>query len=228
MGETKAFLGIELSLFGNTYALSKDIVIQWVIILILAGVSIYMTRGLKKVPGRKQSVAELLVEAATNIVKNTMGEEYVGFVPYIGTLGLYLLIMNLTGLVGFEPPTMDYSVALGMALITFFVIQAFAIKKLGVGHYFLGYTKPIVLLLPMNILERVLLPVSLSLRLFGNMTAAATIMYIIYESLGKLSWFAQLGIPVPLHFYFDLFDGGVQMVVFTMLTMINIKIIAEH
>lgn len=228
VGETQAFFGIHISLFGNTYAFSTNIIIQWVIIIVIAAFSIYLTRGLKKIPDKKQSVAELLVQSVSNVVKDTMGEDYIGFVPYVGALGLFLLMMNFTGLVGFEPPTMDFSVALGMALITFIVIQAFAIRKLGLGHYFLGYAKPIVLLLPMNILERFLLPVSLSLRLFGNMTAAAAIMSIIYTSLGHLSWFAQLGIPVPLHFYFDLFDGGVQMVVFTMLTMINIKVIAEH
>jgi F-type H+-transporting ATPase subunit a len=136
--------------------------------------------------------------------------------------------MNLTGLVGFEPPTMDYSVALGMAIISFLVIQGYTIKKLGIGHYFLGYAKPAAFLLPMNVLERFLLPVSLSLRLFGNMTAGATIMGIIYSSLAKVGWVAQLGIPVPLHVYFDLFDGGVQMVVFMMLTIINLKVIVEH
>lgn len=224
--ETKALF--DISVFGHTYGFSFNIVIQWVIIVLLALVSIYLTRGLKKIPDKKQSVAELFVESLTNFVKDTMGEDYSGFVPYVGGLGIFLLTMNLTGLVGFEPPTMDYSVALGMALTTFLVIQGYTIKKLGVGHYFLGYAKPIAFLLPMNVLERVLLPVSLSLRLFGNMTAAAAIMGIIYSSLGRIGWFAQIGIPVPLHFYFDLFDGGVQMVVFTMLTMINIKVIAEH
>jgi F-type H+-transporting ATPase subunit a len=228
VGEHHSFLGIEISLFGHEYGLSPNVVIQWVIILILAILSIYLGRKLKKIPDKRQSVAELIVEATTNFVKSTMGEEYVGFMPYVGTLVTFLLFMNLTGLVGIEPPTMDYSVALGMSLITFIVIQGFAIKKLGLGHYFLGYTKPIVFLLPMNILERVLLPVSLSLRLFGNMTAAAAIMTIIYKMLAEVSWFAQLGLPIPLHFYFDIFDGGVQMVVFTMLTMINIKVIAEH
>lgn len=228
VGEMEGFLGIKLALFGHEYALSPNIVIQWVIMLILTVLSIYLTRRLQKVPGKRQSVAELLVESTSNFVKSTMGEEYVGFMPYVGSLVAFLLLMNLTGLVGIEPPTMDYSVALGMALITFLVIQGFTIKKLGVLHYFLGYAKPIAFLLPMNLLERVLLPVSLSLRLFGNMTAAAAIMKIIYDMLAGISWFAQLGIPVPLHFYFDVFDGGVQMVVFTMLTMINIKVIAEH
>lgn len=218
----------DITLFGHTYGFSPNILIQWIIILLLAIISIFLTSGLKRIPGKKQSAVEATIEALTNFVKDTMGAEYGGFVPYIGSLILFLLIMNLTGLVGFKPPTMDYSVALGMALTTFFVIQGYAIKKVGVLHYFLGYGKPMFFLLPMNILERGLLPVSLSLRLFGNMTAAAAIMDIIYASLGKVSWFAQLGVPIIGHFYFDLFDGAVQMVVFTMLSMINIKIIAEH
>jgi len=217
-----------VTVFGNSYGFSRNIIIQWVIILLVAAVSIFLTRGLKKVPDKKQSVAELLVESVNTVVKSNVGEEYLNLVPYVGTLIVFLLTMNLTGLVGFEPPTMDYSVALGMAIISFLVIQGYTIKKLGVGHYFLGYAKPAAFLLPMNVLERFLLPVSLSLRLFGNMTAGATIMGIIYSSLAKVGWVAQLGIPVPLHMYFDLFDGGVQMVVFMMLTIINLKVIVEH
>lgn len=218
----------DVTLFGHTYGFSPNILIQWIIILLLAIVSIFLTRGLKRIPGKRQSAVEVTIEALTNFVKDTMGADYGGFVPYVGALILFLLIMNLTGLIGIKPPTMDYSVALGLALTTFFVVQGYAIKKIGIFHYFLGYGKPMIFLLPMNILERGLLPVSLSLRLFGNMTAAATIMDIIYSSLGKVSWFAQLGVPILGHMYFDLFDGAVQMIVFTMLTMINIKIIAEH
>lgn len=226
MGETHALF--EVPLFGHHYGFSVNILIQWIIIILLALISIYFTRGMKKIPGKKQSAVEMLVESLTKFVKDTMGEEYVGFVPYVGALGLFLTFMNLTGLVGIEPPTMDYSVALGMALTTFLVIQGYTIKRIGIGHYFLGYAKPMPFLLPMNILERVLLPVSLSLRLFGNMTAAAAIMAIIYESLGHIGWVAQLGIPIPLHLYFDVFDGAVQMIVFTMLSIINLKIISEH
>lgn len=226
MGEAEYLFHV--TLFGNSYGFSRNIIIQWVIIIAVAAVSIFLTRGLKKIPHKKQSVAELLVESVNTVVKSNVGEEYLNLVPYVGTLIVFLLTMNLTGLVGFEPPTMDYSVALGMALISFFVIQGYTIKKLGIGHYFLGYAKPAAFLLPMNVLERFLLPVSLSLRLFGNMTAGATIMGIIYSSLAKVGWAAQLGIPVPLHMYFDLFDGGVQMVVFMMLTIINLKVIVEH
>jgi F-type H+-transporting ATPase subunit a len=226
VGETKSLF--DITLLGHTYGFSASIVIQWVIILLVAVASVFLTRRLERIPDKRQSVAEILIESLQGFVKSTMGAEYIAFIPYVGTLVVFLLLMNLTGLVGFEPPTMDYSVTLGMSLITFLVIQVYAIKKLGVGHYFLGYTKPMFFLLPMNLMERFLLPVSLSLRLFGNMTAASIIMNIIYTSLGGVSWFAQIGIPVPLHIYFDVFDGVVQMIVFTMLTMINIKVIVEH
>lgn len=73
-----------------------------------------------------------------------------------------------------------------------------------------------------------MLPLSLSLRLFGNMLSATIIMELLYEALGHVSWIAQIGIPVPLHFYFDIFDGTIQMVIFVMLTMINIKLSVEH
>ncbi|NRZ82590.1 F0F1-type ATP synthase membrane subunit a [Clostridium beijerinckii] len=69
---------------------------------------------------------------------------------------------------------------------------------------------------------------SLALRLFGNMVAAVILLELVYRGLSSISIFAQFGIPVILHAYFDLFDGLIQMIVFTMLTMINIKQIAEE
>ena len=86
-----------------------------------------------------------------------------------------------------------------------------------------------IFMLPLNIIERIMLPVSLSLRLFGNIQAASFIVELVYESLEKVAWIAQVGLPVPLHAYFDVFDGTIQMLVFTMLTVVYIKIIsAEH
>ncbi len=73
-----------------------------------------------------------------------------------------------------------------------------------------------------------MLPVSLSLRLFGNMFAATIIMELVYSALSSVTWVAQLGIPIPLHMYLDLFDGTIQMIIFVMLTMINIVITSEE
>lgn len=217
-----------INLFGYPFGVTSSLLIQWIIILILTILSITLTRNLNKIPDRRQNVLEMIVEAVNNLVNETMGKEYKAFVPYIGSLAAFLLLMNLVGLVGLKPPTLDFSVVLGLALITFVVVQATAIRRIGVLHYFTGYVKPFGFMLPLNIIERVMLPVSLTLRLFGNMTAAVVIMDLVYGALAKGSFFAELGIPVPLHMYFDVFDGTIQMIIFVMLTMINIKVISEH
>ena len=217
-----------VNIFGYNFEITISLITQWVIVLGLSLLIAFININLKKIPDKKQGIVEIFVEFVEKTVDETMGKKFKKFVPFIGTLGIYLLSMNLVGLFGIKPPTTDYSVTLGMGLITFIVIQGYTIKKAGVIHYFTGYAKPLPVLLPINILERIMLPVSLSLRLFGNMFAATIIMELVYTGLSKITWVAQLGIPIPLHMYFDLFDGTIQMVIFVMLTMINIVIISEH
>lgn len=216
-----------LNFFGLNFKVTSSILVQWAIIIIVGVMSFAFTRNLKNVPNTKQNVLEIFVETVNKLVRENMGEGYMRFAPFVGTMIIYLLSMNLVGLIGIVPPTSDYSINLGIALVTFFVVQAYAIKKVGLAHYFVAYGKPYLFMLPLNIIERIMLPVSLSLRLFGNMTAAIVIMDLIYKALAALNPFAQLVIPIPLHMYFDIFDGTIQMVIFVMLTMINIKIIAE-
>ena len=217
-----------INLFGYDFQITAVLITQWVIVLVLILLIAFININLKKAPDRKQSVAEIFVEFVEKTVEQNMGKGFKNFVPYIGTLGVYLLLMNLVGIFGIKPPTSDYSVTLGMGLITFVVIQGYTIKKVGILHYFTGYAKPIPILLPVNIMERIMLPVSLSLRLFGNMFAATIIMELVYTALGSVTWVAQLVLPIPLHMYFDLFDGTIQMIIFVILTMINIVIISEH
>ncbi|MGH4051864.1 MAG: F0F1 ATP synthase subunit A [Clostridium sp.] len=217
-----------IKFFGYSIGIAESIFVQWCIIAIVAILCLCFIRNLKIIPNKKQNIIEMIMDAINNLVKDNMGEEYMGFVPYIGTIVIFLSISNITGIIGVTPPTVDYSVALALALITFLVVQWFAIKKVGLGHYFKGYVKPFAFILPINIIERVMLPVSLSFRLFGNITAGVVILDLAYKSLGSISGFAQLVVPIPLHFYFDLFDGLIQMVIFVMLTMVNIKVIAEH
>ncbi len=206
-----------------------ETITQLIIIMLLGILAWYLTKDLKIRPsGKKQIVVEYLYNFIRGIIDESMGEEYRGFIPYIGTLGIFLLSMNLTGLLAIPAPTKNFSVTLAIAIISFCVIQGYAIKKHGLGGYFKGYTKPMVAMLPINIIERVMLPVSLSIRLFGNILAATIVIELAYEALASLGWIAQIGLPVALHAYFDIFDGGIQMVVFTMLTMINIKVVADH
>ena len=174
-----------IKFFGYNIGIAQSIFVQWCIIAIVAILCIYFTRNLKIIPNKKQNIIEIIMDSINNLVRDNMGEEYMGFVPYIGTIAIFLTIMNLTGLIGVTPPTVDYSVSLALALITFFVVQWFAIKKIGLGHYFKGYVEPYSFILPINLIERVMLPVSLSFRLFGNMTAGVVIIDLAYKSLGK-------------------------------------------
>lgn len=175
-----------------------------------------------------QAALEKLYQMIHDLVENTMGSVYISFVPYIGTLMIYLLVLNFFGLIGFKPPTQDLSVTVAFAVVTFLVVNINAIKKNGVANYGKSFVHPVAFMLPINIMEKIVLPVSLSLRLFGNMVAATIVLELLYDALGGINMFAQIGLPVVAHVYFDLFDGTIQMLVFSMLTMINIKVTAEE
>jgi F-type H+-transporting ATPase subunit a len=91
------------------------------------------------------------------------------------------------------------------------------------------------IMFPLNLIERLTIPLSLGLRLFGNMFAASIMMELLYEGLIHISKIIPIKIPIlatvipiPFHMYFDMFDGAIQMFIFVMLTMVNIKITAEE
>lgn len=212
------------NILNHTFDVTESIVVQWVVMLIIAVIVIIATRGLKKVPDKKQSILEILMETINGLVDSNMGPKYKSYVPFIGTLFIFLLFLNLTGLVGVEPSTKDVNVTAALALVTFFLIQFNSIKKLGVGGYFKGYLKPFPAMLPMNLIERFTVPISLCLRLFINMLVGSIVMSLIYQSMGHFAFI----VPAPFHFYFDLFDGVIQMFVFVLLTMVYIKMTAEH
>ncbi|MGL4774462.1 MAG: F0F1 ATP synthase subunit A [Clostridium sp.] len=215
-------------LFGFPVLITRDIVVQWVVIAVLGIIAYLLTRNLKRVPGKKQVALEYVYTTVKNLVVSNMGENYLSYIPYIGSLVIYLLVLNLLGLVGVIPPTQNINVTIALALSSFIVIQYTAIRRNGPLGYVKGIGEPYLLMAPLNIMERFILPVSLALRLFGNMLAATILLELLYEALGSIGPIAQLGLPIIAHGYFDVFDGSIQMLVFTMLTMINIKLTAEH
>ena len=209
--------------------IKPEAIIQLVLVLLIGILAWWATKDLKRRPtGKKQVVVEYIYTTIQNVVNANMGEQYGDMIPFIGTLSVFIVTMNFLCLFGITPVTNNFCVTLALGLISFVVIQGYTMKKIGIGHYFLGYGQPMLMMLPINVIERVMLPVSLSLRLFGNILAASFLVELVYESLDKIAWIAQIGLPVPLHAYFDIFDGCIQMVIFVMLTMINIKITVEH
>ena len=147
-----------------------------------------------------------------------MGNNAKRFVNYLSALFLFLIISNLAGLFGLRPPTADYGVTLSLGLITFFLIHVNGIKKNKVGH-FTALFQPIWFLFPINLIGEFAVPLSLSLRLFGNIMSGTVLMGLIYDLVKPftVAW------PAFLHAYFDLFSGCIQAYVFCMLTMVYVN-----
>ena len=215
----------EFDFMGHTIDVSVSIVTQWVIMACIIVATLLLTRNIGKIPDKKQCVLEMFVLMINKLVNANMGSSYARtFVPYIGALAVFMASLNLSGLVGIEPSTKDINVTATFALITFVLINANAIKRMGFGGYMKGYISPYAPMLPLNIIEKLTIPLSLCLRLFINMLVGTMIMVLVYEGLGHLAFI----IPIPLHFFFDIFVGIIQTFVFMMLTMVYIKTAAEH
>lgn len=166
-------------------------------------------------PSHLQNIAEMAVEALDGMVKENMGQYAPKFRNYIGALFFFVLLSNLSGLLGLRPPTADYGVTFALGVISFFIIQYNNIKynKLNAAKNLLD---PIPVFLPINIIGELAVPLSLSLRLFGNVLSGTVMMALIYGLLSKIAF----GWPAFLHIYFDIFSGCIQTYVFCMLTMV--------
>lgn len=200
-------------------------------------VAFFIGRGLKKRPGRFQVVVEKLVTMLYNLVEDTMGKHNLKFAPYIGTLFLSSIFCTLLGMTQIlRSATADLSVTLAWALVTTGMVWYHSIKNFGFKAWLKGFTEPIVVMTPMNIVSEIAQPISLAFRHFGNVAGGSVLTALIYGALGGLSticfgWisdavasipFLQVGIPAFLSIYFDLFSGFVQALVFSLLTMVYV------
>lgn len=208
--------------------LSQTVVTSWLLMAIIMLLTFLGTRNMQMVPTKRQIVTEAVVGTINNLTKQTMGEKNAHFAPYIGTLIIFIAFSNLSGLVGLRPPTADINTTLGLALITFCMIQGFSIYSKGIIGYIKSFFQPIVFMAPLNIIGELATPVSLSFRLFGNITGGLIMMSLLYGALGYVTEavlhipipILQVGIPAFLHIYFDLFAGLIQSFIFAMLTMV--------
>lgn len=205
------------------------------VILIL--VALFTTRNLKTRPGRFQVVAEKLVNMLYGLVEDTMGKHNLKFAPYIGTLFLASIFGTLIGTTQlFRSTTADLSVTAAWALVTTGMVWYNNIKNFGFKAWLKGFTEPIVVMTPMNVVSEIANPVSMAFRHFGNVAGGSVLTALIYGALGAassllFSWlpgvladipFLAAGIPAVLSIYFDLFSGFVQALVFSLLTMVYV------
>lgn len=212
---------VKFHLFGQELWLTTthvSVLVVCVLLIIFALIVRSKLRDTEGEPGTLQNIAEMVVEALDGMVKCSMGKNGIPYRNYIGTLFLFLIVSNLSGLLGLRPPTADYGVTLPLGVITFILIQYNNIRYNKVGA-FTGLFKPLPILFPINLIGEIAVPFSLSLRLFGNVVSGTVIMGLLY---GLLSKFA-IGWPGILHIYFDIFSGCIQTYVFCMLSMVFIN-----
>ncbi len=174
-------------------------------------------------------VCETGVEIVYNYMKSIMPSQFEkNYYPYFAVMFVYLVCSNLSGLIGFDAPTSNYSITLSITLITFVLIQYSSIKTKGGLTYIKDLVWP-----PTNLLGTIAPLVSLSMRLFGNILSGTILMGLVYSFTG---WLSSFIIPVNflgpivapiLHVYFDLFAGCIQTLVFVTLSSILIAIEAD-
>lgn len=189
------------------------------LILILACVIRVNLKAPDETPGLLQSGVEIAIEMLQNMVEGIMGSHAGKFVNYIGTIFLFILLSNISGIFGLRPPTADFGVTLPLGLMTFLIVQYQNVKNNKLGA-FTSLFEPMPVLFPINLIGEIATPFSLGLRLFGNILSGTVIMALYYAMVPLLF---KIGVPAALHVYFDLFSGCIQTYVFCMLTMVFIN-----
>jgi F-type H+-transporting ATPase subunit a len=212
--------------------------IVWLLLGFLAFLA-YRKRSL--IPEGVQNLLEWVVESLSNMVVNVLGEQGRRYVPFIGTLFIYIFCMNLLGLVpGMFSPTSKLNTTLALAICVFLYVQFTGLRNFGVLGYIYhlaGSPRSAVewflvpLNLPLHIIGELARPVSLSLRLFGNITGEDMLL-AIFATLGvSILSFTRLpiGLPLQLPFIFlAILMSFVQALVFALLTTIYFSLMSSH
>ena len=205
-------------LFGQTVWITTTHVCVLIVMLVIVAFSIAANRAIKHasdVPGTFQNVVELVVEMLDKMIGGVMGKFSPRFRNYIGTIFIFILLSNISGLFGLRPPTADYGVTFAMGIMTFVLIHYNQFKYQKVKGVIAGLCDPWPIWAPINLIGEIAVPISLSLRLFANVLSGTVMLALVYALLSKIAiiW------PAALHVYFDLFSVAIQTYVFCMLTM---------
>ena len=190
----------------------------WFVMAMLALFSFLATRRMNILPGRFQNVMEVIIGGFDSLLTDTMGHEGRKFFPLIATLGLYILTSNLLGLIpGFESPTANLNTTVSMAVVVFVMTHVVGVKVHGV-KYFKQFMGPVwwltPLMMPIEIISHLSRPLSLSVRLFGNIMGEDIVLAVVLLLVPLL-------VPLPV-FVLMIFTSCIQTLVFMLLAMMYI------
>ena len=226
----------------------SDFLFQWekvlfagMVILLIAFISLALSRSIKMVPGRLQSFFEMLIMGLDDIVAGVIGSRGRAYTPFVGTLFIYILVSNLFGLIPLQNSTMAFlSTVAPIAICVFFYVQWIGITKngiLGYLHHLCGNPQDIFgwllapLMFPLHVLGEFIKPLSLSFRLYGNIMAGHVLLAVFMGmGIGMLKPFhVPFGVPIHFPFLFlELLVGVIQAFVFTLLSTIYIAMMLPH
>lgn len=216
MAELEVETVFTIPIFGGI-PVAESVVVTWIIMAVLVALSLFLTHGMK-VTGisKRQAFTEWAVTSLQKIVTGFVGEEGRAYVPYLATVLVYIGFANLVGMFGFKSPTKDMNVTAALAIMSILLIEAAGIAHNGPKKWLHSFAEPVAIVAPINVLEVFIRPLSLCMRLFGNVLGAFVVMKLIE---------AVIPVVVPLAFslYFDVFDGLIQAYVFVFLTSLFIK-----
>jgi F-type H+-transporting ATPase subunit a len=218
---------LRFQIFGLPVSINETVIVSWVTMAVLVSLSLILTRRLQTVPRGPQVILEAMVEFLNNFSKEQFGRRAKIYGPYIGTVFLFLLLANIIPVfspvsVSFggrsyhplfviKPPARDINFTAALAILSILMVLAGGLRARG----FLGWCKnlfrPVPMMLPFNLMEYLIRPTSLCLRLFGNILGGFIIMRLIEAVV-------PLGLPPVLSLYFDFLDGLIQALVFSFLT----------
>lgn len=204
-----------IPLFGGI-PVAESTVVSWVVVAALVAIALFLTTGMKvQNPGKRQIVAETVVTWLDGFTKKMLGPDAAEYSTWIATVLLYIGLANIMGIFGMKPPTKDMNETAALALTSIVLIEAAGIRKRKVGGWLHSFAEPIAIVTPINILEIFIRPLSLCMRLFGNVLGSFVIMELI-ENL------VPVVVPMIFSLYFDIFDGFIQAYVFVFLTSLFI------
>ncbi|WP_408072179.1 F0F1 ATP synthase subunit A [Butyrivibrio sp. JL13D10] len=208
---------IHFDFMNGFFDINKSVVVTWGVIVVVTLFLLFLTSNMKLHNiSTRQLVAEFIADGLRGITGGMLGEEAYMYRDFMAVVLVFIGTSNLVGLFGFTPATMDLNVTAGLALTSIILVEAAGIIQKGFRKWLKSFAQPMAVVAPMNVLELAIRPLSLCMRLFGNIIGATVIMELLKMAVPVI-------VPAAFSVYFDIFDGLIQAYVFVFLTCLYIK-----
>ncbi len=207
---------------GGILDITGEVVVMWLIVALLAIISVLATRHMSMRPGKLQNIVETGIEYLDNMITDVLGKKYARqYFTYLASLFIFILFANYSGLIPgvgmtkyLKAPTSSLSTTAGLGILTFLFLQGAGLRH-GVGSYFKRFVTPAAFMLPLLLIDELIKPLSLSLRLYGNIFGEETVTENFYEIF-------PIGAPAIM-ILLSLLFCAIQAMVYTLLVSIYLQ-----